>query len=152
MFHDAVGQCGSLLTRCIAVESAGTAVIATIRSPSAWCGCRPPQVPTRSSFLQPSWTSSSKTIDAPVQAPPPAGITVEQLAAYDRQFVANLQARGWAVWDPLAITHQAHRVCAMLQRGASPQWVVQQLIGPTTPLSDAQSFVTTAMLTYPGCP
>jgi hypothetical protein len=77
---------------------------------------------------------------------------VEQLAAYDRQFVANLQARGWAVWDPLAITHQAHRVCAMLQRGASPQWVVQQLIGPTTPLSDAQSFVTTAMLTYPGCP
>jgi hypothetical protein len=94
----------------------------------------------------------SKTIDAPVQAPPPAGITVEQLAAYDRQFVANLQARGWAVWDPLAITHQAYRVCAMLQRGASPQWVVQQLIGPTTPLSDAQSFVTTAMLTYPGCP
>ena len=34
--HDAVGQCGSLPTRCIAVESAGTAVSATIRSPSAW--------------------------------------------------------------------------------------------------------------------
>ena len=36
--HDAVGQCGSLPTRCIAVESAGTALSATIRSPSAWLG------------------------------------------------------------------------------------------------------------------
>ena len=69
-FHDAVGQCGSLLTRCIAVESAGTALIATIRSPSAWLGCSPPQVPTRISFLQPSWISSSKMIVAPGQPIP----------------------------------------------------------------------------------
>ena len=52
--QEAVGQCGSLSTRCIAVESAGTAVSATIRSPSAWLACSPPQVPTRISFLQPS--------------------------------------------------------------------------------------------------
>ena len=68
--HDAVGQCGSLPTRCIAVESAGTALSATIRSPSAWLICRPPQVPTRISFLQPSWISSSKTIVAPGQPMP----------------------------------------------------------------------------------
>jgi hypothetical protein len=69
-FQDAVGQCGSLLTRCIAVESAGTAEIATIRSPS-WCAaCSPPQVPTRISFRQPSWISSSKTIVAPGQPMP----------------------------------------------------------------------------------
>ncbi len=39
-------------------------------SPSAWCGCRPPHVPTRSSFLTPSWTSSSNTIVAPGQPMP----------------------------------------------------------------------------------
>ena len=68
--QDAVGQCGSFPTRCIAVESAGTAVSATIRSPSWWCGWSPPQVPTRISFLQPSWISSSKTIVAPGQPIP----------------------------------------------------------------------------------
>lgn len=94
------------------------------------------------------------TVQAPtaVQAPPPAGITVEQIAAYDQQFVTNLQARGWRVFDSLAITQQAHQVCAALQRGAAPQVVGQQLVGPATPPADAQSFVTTAMLTYPGCP
>lgn len=89
---------------------------------------------------------------APVQAPPPQGITVEQLAAYDRQFVANLQARGWRIYNPLTITQQAHQVCAALANGASPAWVANQFIGPTTPLSDAQQFVTTATLTYPSCP
>ena len=48
----------------------GTAVSATIKSPSEWCGCRPPQVPTRISFLQPSWISSSNTIVAPGQPIP----------------------------------------------------------------------------------
>jgi hypothetical protein len=66
----AVGQCGSLATRCIAVASAGTAERATIMSPSAWWGCSPPHVPTRSSFLTPSWISSSKTIVAPGQPMP----------------------------------------------------------------------------------
>ena len=63
--HEAVGQCGSSPTRCIAVESDGTAVSATIRSPRAWSGWSPPQVPTLMSFLQPSWMSSSNTIVAP---------------------------------------------------------------------------------------
>ena len=77
----AVGQCGSFATRCIAVESAGTALIATIMSPSLWCAWRPPQVPTRSSFLTPSWTSSSKTIVAPGQ-PMPVPCTETRLPSY----------------------------------------------------------------------
>ena len=52
------------------MASAGTAVSATMRSPSAWCGCSPPQVPTRMSRLHPSWMSSSKTIVAPGQPIP----------------------------------------------------------------------------------
>ena len=39
-------------------------------SPSAWCGWRPPHVPTRRSFFTPSWMSSSKTIVAPGQPMP----------------------------------------------------------------------------------
>ena len=77
----AVGQCGSFATRCIAVESAGTALSATIRSPSAWCGWSPPQVPTRTSFLTPSWTSSSNTIVAPGQ-PMPVPWTETRLPSY----------------------------------------------------------------------
>ena len=46
------------------MPSAGVAEIATIRSPSDMSGCSPPQVPTRTMRLTPSWTSSSYTIAA----------------------------------------------------------------------------------------
>ena len=65
----AVGACGSP-TRWRAVASAGTAVIATIRSPSVMSGWSPPQVPTRRIRLTPSMTSSSITIAADGQPIP----------------------------------------------------------------------------------
>jgi len=88
-----------------------------------------------------------------VEAPPPVGITVEQLAAYDRQFIANLEARGWTVVDPQTMAQRAHQVCAALQNGVSPQSVGQQIAasGALRP-AEAASFVTTTMLTYPSCP
>ena len=52
---------------------------AITRSPIARSGCRPPQVPTRMSFLTPSWTSSSITIAADGQ-PMPARLHRDRLA------------------------------------------------------------------------
>lgn len=135
----------------VAAPTVSATVSATALPPSTTPAARPP--------VAGPWITPTKpvtvTVQAPpktVDAPPPAGITVEQVAAYDQQFVANLRARGWNVWDSLAITQQAHQVCAALERGVSPQVVGQQLVGPTTPPGDAAQFVTTAMLTYPACP
>ena len=70
-------------------------------SPSSWCGCRPPQVPTRSSFLTPSWISSSKTIVAPGQ-PMPVPWTETRLALV-RAGVAEQAALGVPLHDVVEV-------------------------------------------------
>lgn len=138
----------------------GPVVVAAPSSPT------PVATPTTTAWARPAATDHPRitptkpptvTVQAPPRtiqaaAPTPTAITAEQVAAYDKQFIANLLARGWRVWDSLAITQQAHEMCAALERGETPQWAVQRTIGPTTPPADAQQFVDTAMLTYPACP
>jgi hypothetical protein len=124
-----------------------TVVVAEHHPPGPWFT---PTKPVTVTVQAPPQTIEAS---APVEAPPPEGITVEQLAAYDRQLVANLQARGWTIGNPLSITQNAHKVCALLAQGQSPQSVSQSLVtnGIMNPAA-AQSFVTTATLTYPSCP
>ena len=85
-------------------------------------------------------------------APPPGPVWNQGL---DNTLVGRLQSQGFTVWDPVALTGQAHNICMMLARGtASPQGVINELSAPgspTTPL-EARIFVTTIMQTYPNCP
>jgi len=85
--------------------------------------------------------------------PPEAGITAQELLEYDRQFIINLQARSWLIVDAQAITRNGHRVCALLERGWSPEMVGRTLhadYGLSEPV--AASFIAAAMFTYPSCP
>lgn len=53
-----------------------------------------------------------------------------ELAGYDARLLWQLKSMGWSVWDPTAVTDQAHEVCTLVFKGASPDWIVGQLSGP----------------------
>ena len=100
-------------------------------------------------------STATVTVERPVPAAPREPTLTElqaQVAPYDRQFVANLRAQNWAIWDEGAIARSAHQACAKLSNGMTP-WALQQTMvndGSLT-LPEAQSFVVTAMMVYPGC-
>ena len=65
----------------------------------------------------------------------------------------NLRYNGWNITDPVAMSREAHKVCAMLQRGAAPGDVNNKLVAEVgIALNMAQQFTSTAMSTYPDCP
>ena len=76
------------------------------------------------------------------------------VAWYDRQFIANLRYNGAAtITDQVALAHQAHRVCAMLQKGATRDAVIQEIVTESGwNYFTATVFTSTAMSTYPDCP
>ena len=75
------------------------------------------------------------------------------VAWYDRQFIANLRYNGAVITDPVALAHQAHRVCAMLQKGATREDVIQKIVRESGwNYFTATVFTSTAMSTYPDCP
>jgi Protein of unknown function (DUF732) len=74
------------------------------------------------------------------------------VAWYDRQFIANLTYNGARITDPVALAHQAHRACAMLQKGATKDDVIQKIVAESGwNHFTATMFVSTAMSTYPSC-
>jgi hypothetical protein len=97
-----------------------------------------------------------------VQPPPPTaqasltpnvGIPMEVVATYDRQFLNNMVAKGWIITNPEAMVKNAHRTCALFQKGVAPDEVNRQLvIGTGMTMYEAVQFSSTAMLTYPDCP
>lgn len=90
-----------------------------------------------------------------VQTPqlPDVGISPEMIAWYDREFIANLKYNGARMTDPVVLTHEAHGVCAMLQKGATQDDVIQKIVAQSGwNYFTATIFVSTAMSTYPSCP
>lgn len=114
----------------------------------------PPPPPT--SAPPPPPPPATKTVTSTVAAPAPTtqqgGFTPEQIAPYDRRFVANLRALNWLIWDEALITRDGHRVCWELEKGATPWAIQQEMVNAGRSLAEAQTFVVTAMQTYPACP
>ena len=78
---------------------------------------------------------------------------MEVVATYDRQFLNNMVAKGWIITNPEAMVKNAHRTCALFQRGVAPEEVNRQLvIGTGMTMYEAAQFSSTATLTYPDCP
>ncbi|QFG09061.1 hypothetical protein I5J49_gp32 [Mycobacterium phage ThulaThula] len=89
-------------------------------------------------------------------APPPAArppIPALTVADYDARYLAELQRRGVVVTNPAIATHDAHLVCAALQKG-TPQAEVDQAYAQETgqTIFAAHAITTLAMLVYPNCP
>jgi uncharacterized protein DUF732 len=112
--------------------------------------------------MQPGpWITLTKpvtvTVPAPppktVVAPPPTGITPDQVAVYDPRFVNQMAAAGSTTTSAEQMAHKAHEVCGLFQQGYSPQFVNQKLVDENGISPDgALLFTSTAMLTYPSCP
>ena len=84
---------------------------------------------------------------------PPRPPVMDLVAVYDQRFIANMIAHGWYVTDPATFAMNAHRVCAMFEAGATPEYVNSRLVADTgMAYSDALIDTSTAMLTYPNCP
>lgn len=117
------------------------------------------QAPPSRPPIPPPVTITTVVVQAPPTkvpevAPPPPPVPVWN-QALDNLLVDRLRSQGFTVWDPTALTGQAHNICMMLARGASsPQGVVNELSAPGSPThaNDARTFVTTIMATYPNCP
>ncbi|WP_353653702.1 DUF732 domain-containing protein [Mycobacterium sp. DL99] len=95
------------------------------------------------------------TVQVPQAAPTPEpGIlppaVVESL---DRQFIASLRVKGWAVVDEASAAHDAHVTCAFLQQGM-PRGLVNAKYAEASGsgIVQADQFTLTAMQTYPNCP
>lgn len=116
-------------------------------------------------------TASSTPVAAPPPPPPPP-VTVTTVVveshvppqaapvSVDEQFLQNMRARGWYISNPALMVQRAHEVCATLNQGISSSSVVARMLalsGAVPPyqehdISQAQTFVSTAMATYPNCP
>lgn len=147
--HLALSKGDPRMTRALATSPTPTMSAAPPPAPT------PTPTPTPTSVAAPS--SPATTVQAsPSTVQPPApdvGISPEMVAWYDRQFIANLRYNGAAIADPVALAHQAHRVCAMLQKGATRDDVIQQIVAASGwNYFTATMFTSTAMSTYPDCP
>jgi Protein of unknown function (DUF732) len=90
------------------------------------------------------------TVQAPVPTyePPPV-----DMAAFDSQFIRNLKAQGWQVWQPAKSAETARLACSMLTNGATFDYVANYLATQSQArLDEGQAFASTAMRTYPNCP
>jgi hypothetical protein len=126
-------------------------------SPTPTTNAPPPPAPAPAPTSAPTPAPPATTVQASpstVPAPPPdVGISPEMVAWYDRQFIANLTYNGARITDPVALAHQAHRACAMLQKGATQGDVIQKIVAESGwNYFTATMFVSTAMSTYPSCP
>jgi Protein of unknown function (DUF732) len=116
-------------------------------SPTPTTNAAPPPAPVPTSAQAPP-TSIVQT-----SPPPNAGIPMEVVAAYDRQFLNNMVAKGWIITNPQAMVKNAHRTCALFQKRVPREEVNRQLVtGTGMTMYEAAQFSSTAMLTYPDCP
>ena len=92
---------------------------------------------------------SRLTAPSPEQKP-----RMPSLAIFDDALINNLRHRGWTIRDEANAIDQGHLACDLLRRGKSPAEVISRMENgtpPSTP-SDARSFLSAAMATYPNCP
>lgn len=140
----------------VSVAATGTMVPATmIAAPVVVAPPAPPPVPAPVTIttvvkqVQPTGGWAPSTPPQATNMPIPA----EVVAIYDQRLIENLQAENWSIWDPAAIARSAHQVCAALRRGDSLSLIRQQMVeaGPVNE-TEAVSFTSNVMRTYPACP
>lgn len=132
--------------------SAEPPAVSTTTTKSQIAAPQPPPPPPAPAPAPPATTvqASPSTVQLP---PPDVGISPEMVAWYDQQFIANLRYNGAVITDPVALAHQAHRVCAMLQKGTTREDVIQKIVTESGwNYFTATMFTSTAMSTYPDCP
>lgn len=84
----------------------------------------------------------------PVYVPP-----VVDMAALDSQFIRNMLAQGWQIWDTRQSVETAHLACSMLRNGATTEAVATRLANASqASMDEGRAFTATAMRTYPQCP
>jgi hypothetical protein len=137
-------------------QSDSRSTTAPAPGPTPTTNAAPPPAPAPAPAPAPSSvppTTVTAQASPTAQAPQPdVGISPEMVAWYDRQFIANLRYNGASITDPVALALQAHRACAMLQKGATQEDVIQKIVAESGwNYFTATMFTSTAMSTYPGC-
>ena len=124
-------------------------------SPTLTTNAAPPPAPMPTSAQAPPATVTEQLPPSTVHASPTpnVGIPMEVVATYDRHFLHNMVTKGWIITNPEAMVKNAHRTCALFQKGLAPEEVNRQLVtGTGMTMYEAVQFSSTAMLTYPDCP
>jgi len=128
---------------------------AAVPSPTLATNAAPPLAPMPTSAQAPPATAVVQPPPSTVHPSPTpnVGIPMEVVAAYDRQFLNNMVAKGWIITNPEAMVKNAHKTCALFQKGVAPDEVNRQLVtGTGMTRFEAAQFSSTATLTYPDCP
>jgi hypothetical protein len=93
------------------------------------------------------------TVQAPAPAPPPVYEPTVDMAAFDGQFIRNMLAQGWQIWNPDQSADTARLACSMLTNGATFDYVANFLATKSqASIEEGRIFTSTAMRTYPQCP
>jgi hypothetical protein len=154
------------------IEPAPLPVVAAPPSPPAPSTAAPTTKAVRAQPAPPGpWITPTKPVTVTVQAPPktiqaaqppvtvfpsrpPLQGPLPDLIPYDRQFIANLQARDWVVWNPALMAQRGQEACVMLRDGEPRGLISQKLVGvePQLTLAMAWQFTEIVSDTYPNCP
>lgn len=139
----------------------GDSVAATSAAPTTKRGWGGPPINRPSPKPLPPPPPSTVTVTAP--APPPKTVTPEpepvptyqpvNMAAFDGQFISNMKAQGWVIWNEAQSADTARLACSMLTNGASFEYVANHLATVSQArIEEGRVFTSTAMRTYPNCP
>lgn len=97
--------------------------------------------------------ASPTQVATPPLSTPTTTLTPAWVAVYDREFLNQLHGLQWIITDPMLVTHNAHRVCAMLQQGESQTDVIHHIASESNlTYFEATQYALIAMRTYPQCP
>lgn len=104
--------------------------------------------PPTKTVAAPPKTVTVQAVAPPVYVPPPVDMT-----AFDGQFIRNMLAQGWQIWNPDQSADTARLACSMLHNGADFEYVASFLATKSQArMDEGRTFTSTAMRTYPNCP
>lgn len=90
---------------------------------------------------------------APRPLPLPVREPIVDMSAFDGQFIRNMLAQGWQIWNPDQSVDTARLACSMLHNGAPFEYVANHLATQSqAKIEEGRVFTATAMRTYPNCP
>lgn len=120
----------------------------------------PPPVTVTTVVVQQPPTTVTKeakpTVEEPVVLPvkPPLAGPLPDLMPYNGQFINNLRASGWAVWNEALMAQRGHETCAMLRDGEPRSLISQKLVAlePQVTFARAMQFTNIVSASYPNCP
>ena len=97
---------------------------------------------------EPPFWSAARITAAAAAGPLP------DLMPYNGQFINNLRASGWAVWNEALMAQRGHETCAMLRDGEPRSLISQKLVAlePQVTFARAMQFTNIVSASYPNCP